>query len=308
MRLSRYFLLFLFCLVAPFLLHAQVQATLSLADTNAVFLKNDTIALQLTVQHAPNFTATESDPTSVWRNTKGVKILQNGSFESISNGSRKTILISVADTGNVTLLPLTAAIESGSGNRDFVRTDSLRLHISPDELADLKPIVAEPFDFVEDALPYLLIGAGVLVLLGFAWVLYQRWRKPRQSLLERERAMPPHIVALAKLDALQAQKKWQQGDTKGFQTDLTYILREYIEHRYYIPALESTTEQLRDQLHAEQQFDEPTQAELFSLLRNADMLKFANVEPNIETHAQGWDWVRNFVTKTQFVPTPTETV
>lgn len=59
-----------------------------------------------------------------------------------------------------------------------------------------------------------------------------------------EKPLLPHELALQKLVALQQQKLWQKGDVKPYQSELTFIIREYLENRFNIQALESTTDEI----------------------------------------------------------------
>ena len=51
----------------------------------------------------------------------------------------------------------------------------------------------------------------------------------------------PHEVAYEKLAAIETSDWLQRGDMETYHTQIAYVLRQYINARYQIPALELTT-------------------------------------------------------------------
>jgi hypothetical protein len=85
--------------------------------------------------------------------------------------------------------------------------------------------------------------------------------------------------------ALEDQRLWQQGDHKAYHSKLTDILRGYIEERYQVPALESTTDELIKELRVSSL---PTEQRdrLENMLRLADLVKFAKTLPSPQENEQ----------------------
>jgi hypothetical protein len=80
------------------------------------------------------------------------------------------------------------------------------------------------------------------------------------------------------LDRLKSEKSWKAGKNKKYYTDLTDILRKYIERRFQFNALEMTT----DEILALFKRDKSTQSvyqNLSQILQLADLVKFAKIEP-----------------------------
>lgn len=198
----------------------------------------------------------------------------------------------------------TEIIQSAGATQVFVAPpfdlDELQQQDSID-ISPLKPIIKEPAMLV-DYLMYLVI-LGILALLLLAWLLVKYLRKREE---EKEAAKPvvktpAHVTAISRLDKLDSDQVWQNGAIKEYQSRLTFIIREYLENRYKIPALETTTDEITDALKAVD-FDEMDEVELKNILQVADMVKFAKMTPAEELHQQFLDKAYKFVNKTKRIP------
>ncbi len=158
-----------------------------------------------------------------------------------------------------------------------VEVNSDSLHIEP-----IKDIIPEARR-LSDYWPYW--GSALLLLLvGGIWYLSNKPVKEQffpKSVIKRA----PHVIALDKLHALQKASPWLQPKAlKAYYADLTFIEREYLENRYGIQALESTTGEI---LMALKKHPIPTVVvnTLRDLLETADMVKFAKASPDAESSA-----------------------
>lgn len=161
----------------------------------------------------------------------------------------------------------------------------------PNDLSDIKNIHKEPFHWT-DALVWIALVGGI-VLLG---ALYYWWkhRKRDTYVLSRHVQLPPETIALKKLEALEAKQLWQKGQLKAYYAELTYILREFLEQKYTVPALESTSAELVAGL-SKTDFPDGLRADLAQLLQQADLVKFAKGEPPAAFHATTLGLVRRMV-------------
>ncbi len=151
------------------------------------------------------------------------------------------------------------------------------------DIRDIKGIKDVPFTW-RDAIPYLLMALVALLILGG---LYYWWRKRKQKEASAAAYIPPprpaHEVAFEKLQFLEGEKYWQQGEVKKYYSELTNIVREYLEGRYNILALESTTDEILQDLK-EEEFEGELWNKLKDMLQTADLVKFAKAKPDIEKH------------------------
>jgi len=169
-----------------------------------------------------------------------------------------------------------AYLDKGGKTR-VLTTDPVSLMVlsnlgeNPDE-ARLRPIqgiipIKTPW------LRYLPWAAGALglslIVLGLVWWLKTRRRK-RLSIMADE---PPHIRAKKKIESLEAQGLFEKGHIKEFYFRFSEILRQYLEAIRGFPAAESTTEEIALLI------DKELDRSLLPLLRQADLIKFADTIP-----------------------------
>lgn len=211
------------------------------------------------------------------------------------------------DTGYVYIPELFVTYQTPDGRTDTAYTRRIPLSVrglpvtDENELQDIKDIIEEETR-ITDYWPVFL-GVGLLVLAGLAFSFWRN-RAARQAPTPPPPPVPPHERALAQLEELDNKQLWQAGQIKAFQTELTYILRAYLEARYDVPALESTTRELERELRKRRLLGEEKREDLAELLRLADTVKFAKAEPPADVHQQGLERVRAFVLAT--VPPPPE--
>ena len=152
------------------------------------------------------------------------------------------------------------------------------------EIKDITPILRQPYTFWE-VFRWVLL---VLVLAGLAWLGVFLWRraKERKPLFVAPPAppVPPDVLALEALEALRMKKLWQQGRLKEYHTELTDIVRRYLEEAHGINSAEMTTGQTLDAFSASQVCTDETYRLLRQMLETADMVKFAKSEPPAYEH------------------------
>jgi len=90
--------------------------------------------------------------------------------------------------------------------------------------------------------------------------------------------LPPHEIALQALEELKNEKLWQKGLIKEYYTRLTDILREYIEVRFNIRAIELTTWEIL-QSFKNSTISRNDKEMLSEILELADLVKFAKALP-----------------------------
>ncbi|NJN77207.1 MAG: hypothetical protein HC803_01830 [Saprospiraceae bacterium] len=121
---------------------------------------------------------------------------------------------------------------------------------STKNLAPIKDIFPEDLSFREDILPVLI---GIFVILILISIIYYYTKRQKQRNLEQRVAkeipkLPAHIIAFSKLKELEEKEFWQKGDFKTYHSEVSYTMREYLENRFDIPALESVTEEIMQDL------------------------------------------------------------
>ena len=59
-----------------------------------------------------------------------------------------------------------------------------------------------------------------------------------------ERVIPPYEIALNELEKLNAKKLWQEDNVKEYYSELSEIIRTYIENGIGTPAMEIPTQEI----------------------------------------------------------------
>lgn len=228
----------------------------------------------------------------------GVEPIDSQRWQSAgANSYAQQLTISAFDTGYIKLPPL--AVSYGSNGMDTAWSNDLVLEVhgitvDSTGLAPIKPILREPYTF-RDFLPYLaVIGLGILAFL----IIYFRTPKEKQEEVVVEVPLPPHETALTDLEALKSKKLWQQGKIKAYQSELTHIIRAYIEGRYKMPALESTTTEILE-FEEMKNLETSLRNDLDQILNMADLIKFAKATPSIDIHEKFMTQAIAFVRATQ---------
>jgi hypothetical protein len=166
----------------------------------------------------------------------------------------------------------------------------------------IKPIKGPlhiPISFRE-ILPYILIALAIIALIiGLIWYINKRKKHEPLIQLRPKVRLIPHEKALQDLEKLRIKKLWQEGHVKQYYSELTDIIRLYIEQGFEIPALESTTSEIMDELNQKGIFNKTIVERLEHVLRIADMVKFAKAIPvpaeNEKALEGGIDFVRSTV-------------
>lgn len=154
--------------------------------------------------------------------------------------------------------------------------------VKVDTTQAIKPIIGPmkvPLTFRE-MLPWIF-GAIVLItlILVAIWFIRKRRRKEPVFRLTPKVVFLPHETALREIEKLRVKKLWQAGRVKEYHSELTEILRKYIEDRFQVPALEQTSSEITVSLMNTPACSPGALEQLGSLLILADMVKFAKVQP-----------------------------
>ena len=143
------------------------------------------------------------------------------------------------------------------------------------EFYDIKKPINIPLKFIE-ILPYILLFLIIVMIIIFTRK-YLKNRKPEIKKPEIiEEITPAYLTALNDLEKLKTEKKWQSGKIKDYYSDISDIIRTYIEVGLSTPAMEMLT---KDIINALKNKNINTE-NLNSLLNTADLAKYAKSKPS----------------------------
>ncbi|HEY5327230.1 MAG TPA: BatD family protein [Mucilaginibacter sp.] len=162
------------------------------------------------------------------------------------------------------------------------------------------------FDWLRDNWYWVVLPLlGVLFMIWL--VRYLKNRTAKQPVIEVIKpGLPPSDIALNRLKELRDKKLWQQDKVKQYHSDLTDIIRDYLEKRYLIKTHEKTTGEIFEGL---KYLDITVENKnmLRQILVLADLVKFAKEKPLPADNEQSMDNAINFVLKTQSAVLPVNT-
>jgi len=151
---------------------------------------------------------------------------------------------------------------------------------------------------------------GVLALLGagvYGWIHWQRKKKQ-----EAEAVLDPLEKALLGLEKLAQSPYLIREEYKAYYTELTGIVRAYLEDEVHISAMESTSEELMEKLvdlreQGKLTLDQEALAAFDEVLKTADLVKFARATPERRQAELDRDILAQWLVKAQeALPEPTE--
>ena len=210
-------------------------------------------------------------------------------------------IISTFETGEFEIPPLTIHYSIGADStKKALQTEPIKITIeslNPDQSGDIRDLKA-PLEIERDwarIIRFAVAGFLGLVVIALVIIIIRRYKQGKALLPRKLKPpRPPHEIALEDLDALTASDLLEKGETKAFYSELSDIIRRYIEGRFFIIAIEMTTGQLLANMR-EAEVDDEYCDMMQQFLSLCDMVKFAKyVPPNSEKEyavATAYDFV-----------------
>lgn len=170
-------------------------------------------------------------------------------------------------------------------------------------ITDIKPMQQTPFIFKELKQYVKYVVWGIIIILVVATIVYIIIKRKRNEPIfaKPEVIEPAHIIAFRQLEQLKEQKLWQHGLTKEFYTALTDIIRTYLNNRFGVQAMESTTMETMQMIKNVQEIDADLRKNLQELLERADFVKFAKAQTEATENEASLVFVEHFVNETKLV-------
>ncbi len=201
------------------------------------------------------------------------------------------------DTGSFQIPPYPVEIlKSDSTNDLTIETDPIDIKIismlTGAEDTNLRPI-KDPVALKKPINWYRWILAVILLLLLL--ILLVLWRKKiiKEPLkkIEVSEYHSAKDIAIARLNDL---KKLIQSKNKIFYSQSSFIIREFIENKYYIRALEMTTSEI-SKFESDYDLEKDNFDIVINLLNRADLAKFAKYEFTVQDREKDYKWMLNFI-------------
>lgn len=305
-------LFILFLVVCSFQAKAQGISVGAQLDSTLMFIGGQ-IDLKLQVSQPEGIQV--NFPMMVDTVVTDLEILYQSEIDTLSNENQqllleKTYRITAFDSGLYYIPPIEFEIAQGEMIQ-IAKAQPMSLNVvnpfeevDPEKgVMDIKQPINTPFVFAEIVkYIYYFIGISFLIaVIALLFMFLSKKKTPLEILTRPKPKLPPHVIALQKLDDIKDEKLWQRGLVKEYYSGVTEALRVYIEDRYNISAMEQTTEEIIQSFKYIQLGDDSGLGKLHQVLSTADFVKFAKVEPSYEENEVSLTNAFDFVNKTKIV-------
>jgi hypothetical protein len=267
------------------------------ADSSVIEMGDRTMVhVSVTAPTANAIPVEEFKPNTTYH---GVDIIDvNSDTTALTGGGSRVeynVLIQAFDPGMVTLPPFRFALGTDTAESDIVTLKVTEVDL--DSLTTINPMesIVAPnskwYDVIPDWWYWVVIGLAVVAIGMGLYILY---RKNGSIIIKRKPVIPPYELAIQQLNELRTQKLAELGQEKEYYTRLTDILRQYLDGRFGINAMEMSSTQI---LYSIKHNDETKMSteQIQQILEIADFVKFAKVRPlpddNIKTFNSALDFV-----------------
>jgi len=216
---------------------------------------------------------------------KGLEVIDSTRIDTIKNSLIRRYILTGFDSGAFYIPQQQIFVK----NQAFL-TDSLLINIATIAIDTakvkkfpIKSIKKEPYTF-DDFRIYIYLILAILAIIGF-WIYWFVIRKRKETEdAPSYRTLPPFEEAILRLNELDEKLLWQNNKIKEYYSELTEIVRGYIERELKVPALENTTDEVLAMIKDFKNLDsietsKETIKKLKDLLREADLVKFAKSKP-----------------------------
>ena len=218
-------------------------------------------------------------------NLTKLEVVKDIKIDTFKNSLIKKYLMTGFDSGAFYIPTQQIFIKNRAYLSDsvLINVATIAVDTSQQKPFPIKSIQTEPLVY-DDFKPYVIWVILALLLLGLFIYYLKTRKKPEIKEIESINTLPPYEEALEKLQELDDKLLWQNNEIKKYYSELTEIVRVFIEKELEIPALEITTFELISLLS---DYNTPkninitkeTVRKLNALLQEADLVKFAKSTP-----------------------------
>ncbi len=260
-------------------------------STNILYV-GDSVTLTLTARHPTN--SVVHFPTL--GNGKKV-VVQDRSIDTKKETdellkTEETVRLTSFRVGDWSLATNPVVCVEADGSEKTVHLSPLLLQVqstlnetNATTLSDIKGLVKPPLRIGRVVWVMLLI-AGLALAAGLLTLFFRR-RKQVENALPKA-VIPPEVIATEALEALR-NKRWVP---EPFFTEISLILRTYLENRFRLNAPELTTEELSEKLSREQK------NALGNFFELSDLVKFARADAEKDVMRTAFQTVETFIEQT----------
>jgi len=244
-----------------------------------------------------------------------LEVIASYKIDTLKNKSKyilsKEYGLTQFDSGHYTIPQQKIIINS----KPFI-TDSLLVEVkdvvvdtTKQKLFDIKPVIE--VEKPSEGFPMWVLY-GILGLLLLGGILYFLFFRKTKAEIEAENKLAPFEEAIQHLAHLDSEGLLEANEYKKYYSELTDVLKKYLDEKVYDNALESTSDELIEQLEllrdsGKLPISKEAITELNSVLKTSDLVKFAKSQPDEGTAIVDRNTIEKMIHETkQAIPEPTE--
>lgn len=159
-------------------------------------------------------------------------------------------------------------------------SDSIKVYVNnvktnqDQEIKDIKKPINTPVTF-EEAFPYILIFIALALICLLIYYFFKNKEKVIEVKKVEKIIVPPYQIALDLLNTLKDKELLQQNEIKEYHTQISEIIRRYIEAGLNIQAMEIASNDILNLLE-QQRIETKSIKKVFEI---NDLAKFAKYKP-----------------------------
>lgn len=165
-------------------------------------------------------------------------------------------------------------------------------HPEMSDIIDIRP--PEAIWVAPDLWQVLLLVGLAIVVVFLAGAVIWWWRKKRAAGVQALPPQPPDVLALGRINELAGRADMS---TKRYYFELSAILRQYIDGRFGVDALEMTAEELLPRLE-EIGLAPSLEQDVRRFIKESDLIKFAKQAADREQMTRDTARIKGFVINT----------
>lgn len=157
--------------------------------------------------------------------------------------------------GEHTLPPVTIGYTHTNGEQATIQTPAYTFAVKSVHRSNAQTLkqIKPPRPVPTPLAVYLLVTLLVIILIAASTFLYlSRRARATPPAIETPPQRLPHEIASERLVQIEEQNLVAQGQLKLYHIQLSQVIRQYLNDRYHIPALELTTDDLLEALRREE--------------------------------------------------------
>jgi len=262
-------------------------STISFSQKSSlVLIEIDTTNIRIGEQFNLKISVEETDNVIIPKlELKGLEVIDSIKVDTIKNSLIKRYVLTGFDSGSFYIPQQQIFVKNQAYLTDslLVNVATIAVDTSKIKKFPIKSIKTEPF-ILDDFKGYIWIVLLVILAIGLL-VYFFGFRKKKEELQEEIiTIIPAFEEAISKLHQLDEKLLWQNNKIKQYYSELTEIVRNYLGRDIEIPTFEQTSDEIIMLIKIQNDekklgLSKETLKIITSLLRNADLVKFAKAKP-----------------------------